>query len=250
MQVYDGLPILTNRSPHSERLVGIWPLDARGVGRGVRAARARARSTRSSRHGRTPVVAGGTGLYFRAALAELELPPAPAPGDARTVGAALRRGTAQRAAHARLCASSTRPRRRASIRTTGDESFARSSSRTPGLPRTRGGRAVRRRLAASDRSSSGSTSRRRSSSDASRNGRGACSTPESRTKCGTRSGRAVRDRAEGHRPRRSRDAPAGGGDRVADRPHAALRRVPAQVDATPRRSRYGRGRPSSGGDRS
>ncbi|HZC75336.1 MAG TPA: isopentenyl transferase family protein, partial [Gaiellaceae bacterium] len=26
MQVYDGLPILTNRSPHPERLVGIWPL--------------------------------------------------------------------------------------------------------------------------------------------------------------------------------------------------------------------------------
>jgi len=26
MQVYDGVPILTNRSPHPERLVGIWPL--------------------------------------------------------------------------------------------------------------------------------------------------------------------------------------------------------------------------------
>ena len=25
MQVYDGLPILTNRSPHPEQLVGIWP---------------------------------------------------------------------------------------------------------------------------------------------------------------------------------------------------------------------------------
>ena len=30
--------------------------------------------------GRTPLVVGGTGLYFRAALADLELPPAPAPG--------------------------------------------------------------------------------------------------------------------------------------------------------------------------
>ena len=30
--------------------------------------------------GRTPVVVGGTGLYLRAALAELELPPPPAPG--------------------------------------------------------------------------------------------------------------------------------------------------------------------------
>ena len=30
--------------------------------------------------GRTPVVVGGTGLYLRAALADLELPPPPAPG--------------------------------------------------------------------------------------------------------------------------------------------------------------------------
>jgi tRNA dimethylallyltransferase len=30
--------------------------------------------------GRTPLVVGGTGLYFRAALAELDLPPAPEPG--------------------------------------------------------------------------------------------------------------------------------------------------------------------------
>ena len=29
--------------------------------------------------GRTPIVVGGTGLYFRAALAELDLPPAPSP---------------------------------------------------------------------------------------------------------------------------------------------------------------------------
>ena len=38
------------------------------------------RSTRSSRAGRTPVVVGGTGLYLRAALAELSLPPKPLPG--------------------------------------------------------------------------------------------------------------------------------------------------------------------------
>ena len=30
--------------------------------------------------GRTPIVVGGTGLYLRAALAEIELPPAPEPG--------------------------------------------------------------------------------------------------------------------------------------------------------------------------
>ena len=39
------------------------------------------RSTRSSSEGRRPIVVGGTGLYLRAALAELDLPPAPAPGE-------------------------------------------------------------------------------------------------------------------------------------------------------------------------
>ena len=79
MQVYDGLPILTNRSPHPERLVGIWPL-SRAASVGEYAPLAHAAIDRILTAGRTPLVVGGTGLYFRAALAELELPPAPAPG--------------------------------------------------------------------------------------------------------------------------------------------------------------------------
>ncbi len=79
MQVYDGLPILTNRSPHSERLVGIWPLDHEAsVGEYAPLAHRAIDETLAA--GLTPVVAGGTGLYFRAALAELELPPAPLEG--------------------------------------------------------------------------------------------------------------------------------------------------------------------------
>jgi len=79
MQVYDGLPILTNRSPHPERLVGIWPLShVASVGEYAPLAHEAVDELLAA--GTTPLVVGGTGLYFRAALAELELPPAPVPG--------------------------------------------------------------------------------------------------------------------------------------------------------------------------
>lgn len=80
MQVYDGLPILTNRSPHPERLVGIWPL-SHVASVGEYAPLAHAAVDGILARGRTPLVVGGTGLYFRAALAELDLPPAPAAGS-------------------------------------------------------------------------------------------------------------------------------------------------------------------------
>jgi tRNA dimethylallyltransferase len=78
MQVYRGLPILTNQSP--AKLVGIWELDHEAsVGEYQELAHAAIDDALAA--GRTPVVVGGTGLYFRAALADLELPPAPAPGE-------------------------------------------------------------------------------------------------------------------------------------------------------------------------
>jgi tRNA dimethylallyltransferase len=77
MQVYRGLPILTNQSP--ARLVGIWPLD-QDSSVGEYAPLAHEAIDEILAAGRTPIVVGGTGLYFRAALAELDLPPAPAPG--------------------------------------------------------------------------------------------------------------------------------------------------------------------------
>lgn len=80
MQVYDGLPILTNRSAHPERLVGIWPL-THEASVGAYAPLAHAAIDEILASGRTPVVAGGTGLYFRAALAELELPSPPGAGE-------------------------------------------------------------------------------------------------------------------------------------------------------------------------
>ena len=79
MQVYRGLPILTNQSEFPARLVGILGLDEEGsVADYQRLAQAAVDEILAA--GRTPIVVGGTGLYLRAALAELELPPPPALG--------------------------------------------------------------------------------------------------------------------------------------------------------------------------
>jgi tRNA dimethylallyltransferase len=79
MQVYRGLPILTNQTSHPTRLVGIWPLEHESSV-GEFAPLAHRAIDEILAGGRTPVVVGGTGLYLRAALAELALPPAPEPG--------------------------------------------------------------------------------------------------------------------------------------------------------------------------
>jgi tRNA dimethylallyltransferase len=79
MQVYQGLPILTNQPDPPTGLAGIWPLDHEGsVAEYQRLAHEVVDGALSN--GRAPVVVGGTGLYLRAALADLELPPAPPPG--------------------------------------------------------------------------------------------------------------------------------------------------------------------------
>jgi tRNA dimethylallyltransferase len=79
MQVYRGLPILTNQPESPTRLTAVWPLDHEGsVGEYQRLAHAAVDQVLAA--GRTPVVVGGTGLYLRAALGELDLPPAAPPG--------------------------------------------------------------------------------------------------------------------------------------------------------------------------
>jgi tRNA dimethylallyltransferase len=100
MQVYEGLPILTNRSPHPERLVGIWPLSYL-ASVGEYAPLAHAAIDELLDQGKSPLVVGGTGLYFRAALAELDLPPAPTAG-ARERWERLYEEAGPEAAHARL----------------------------------------------------------------------------------------------------------------------------------------------------
>ena len=79
--LYRDLPILTAAPERPTRLVGILGLDEEAsVGDYQRLAHAAIDEILAS--GRTPLVVGGTGLYLRAALAELDVPP-PAPPGAR-----------------------------------------------------------------------------------------------------------------------------------------------------------------------
>jgi tRNA dimethylallyltransferase len=79
MQVYRGVPILTNQTEHPTELVAIWDLDHE-ASVGEYAALAHRAIDSALEERLTPVVVGGTGLYFRAALAALDLPPAPPSG--------------------------------------------------------------------------------------------------------------------------------------------------------------------------
>ena len=149
MQAYRGLPILTNQSERPTRLVGIWPLEHdASVGEYQELAQAAIDELVAA--GRVPVVVGGTGLYLRAALAGLELPPPHlprcAPGSsACTTGSGLSEPTPR-------WSSATPPQPRAFTRTTADGWSGHSSSPSSGRrsrpPRTRsgaGGTGIRRR---------------------------------------------------------------------------------------------------------
>jgi tRNA dimethylallyltransferase len=80
MGLYAGLPILTAqptaaenaRAPH--QLVGIWPLDHEGAV-GEYAVLAHAAIDECRARDRLPILTGGSGLYLRAALVDLRLPP-------------------------------------------------------------------------------------------------------------------------------------------------------------------------------
>jgi tRNA dimethylallyltransferase len=85
LQVYAGLETLTGVASASERallehrLVSFLPLDA-GFSAGQYAELAHAEIDALLAAGRRPIVVGGTGLYLRAALAELDLRPPPPEG--------------------------------------------------------------------------------------------------------------------------------------------------------------------------
>ena len=133
MQMYRGLPILTNQptrsraggrpAPPGRRLAARaprarWPSSPSWRGR---------RSTRSLREAASPILCGGSGLYLRAALAPMDAATRAGARHPRPPRDALRRAGTGRCARAAL-ASATRPRRSASIPTTAGASCARSSS--------------------------------------------------------------------------------------------------------------------------
>jgi tRNA dimethylallyltransferase len=79
LQVYRGLPILTDQPATPTRLVGIRDLTEE-MSVGEYGELAHVEIDRLVEENGTAVVAGGTGLYLRAALVDLAVPPAPAPG--------------------------------------------------------------------------------------------------------------------------------------------------------------------------
>jgi tRNA dimethylallyltransferase len=78
--VYRGLPVLTAAPDYPARLVGVFDLsDDVSVGEYQRLAHEAVDEVLAA--GRTPLVVGGTGLYLRAALSGMALPPPPSPGE-------------------------------------------------------------------------------------------------------------------------------------------------------------------------
>ena len=123
MQVYRGLPILTNQDARA-RLVGIWPLDRQGTV-GEFQVLAHEAIDEIVAAGRTAVVVGGSGLWFQAALTDVRLPDVPA--DAGRAGSSSTTGVARRPRTACCRLAIPVPQRRC-IRTTASASCAPSSS--------------------------------------------------------------------------------------------------------------------------
>ena len=77
--LFRGLEVLTAAPDYPSRLVGVFDVEHEvSAGEFQRLAHEAVDDVLAE--GRTPVVVGGTGLYLRAALSDLELPPAPAEG--------------------------------------------------------------------------------------------------------------------------------------------------------------------------
>jgi tRNA dimethylallyltransferase len=98
LQVYQGLEILTGVASPAERgelehrLISFLPIDA-SFSAGQYAELAHAEIDAALAHGRRPIVVGGTGLYLRAALTELDFKPAPLGGPSQLWSEDVRRPT-------------------------------------------------------------------------------------------------------------------------------------------------------------
>ncbi|HEU0249121.1 MAG TPA: isopentenyl transferase family protein [Solirubrobacteraceae bacterium] len=98
LQVYQGLEILTGvagpaqQAELEHRLISFLPIDA-SFSAGHYAELAHAEIDTSLAEGRRPIVVGGTGLYLRAALADLDFKPAPPQGPNQLWTEDMRRPT-------------------------------------------------------------------------------------------------------------------------------------------------------------
>ena len=110
--VYEGLDVLAAKPSPTElerlehRLISCVPIDEEFSAGRVRGAGARRDRRAAGGRARTPIVVGGTGLYLRAALTELDLQPAAGARPARAARARAGRGRARR-----RCTGGCRPTR-------------------------------------------------------------------------------------------------------------------------------------------
>ena len=129
MQLYRGMDIGTAKPDLAERggvphhLLDLWPVRQAALGRRVPAGAPAPRSTGSAPTGVVPLLVGGSGLYVRAVLDELDFPGTDAAVRARLEGELADRRS-RRAARA-AGPGSTRRRRRPSCRATDGGSSAR-----------------------------------------------------------------------------------------------------------------------------
>jgi tRNA dimethylallyltransferase len=98
--LYEGLPVLTAAPAYPARLVGSVPLD-RNVSVGEYQQWAHAAIDEILSSAGTPIVVGGTGLYFRAAISGLTIPP-PATLERRAHWQEVYDSNGSEAAHALL----------------------------------------------------------------------------------------------------------------------------------------------------
>src|SRR5439155_8455950 len=128
LQVYAGLEVLTGvaspaeRAALEHRLVSFLPLDAT-FSAGEYAGLAHAEIDALLAAGRRPIVVGGTGLYLRAALAELDLRP-PVPPEIRAELTTRLHTAGAPALHAELAARA--PAAAAAIRPTDAQRIVRA----------------------------------------------------------------------------------------------------------------------------
>ena len=141
LQVYRGLETLTGAATTADRAAPRASPAGVPARRRSRSAPARTRGCAHAEidallaHERRPIVVGGTGLYLRAALAELDLRP-PVPARSATSAAASSKNAAPpRSTMSSRLARRTPPRR--SARPTPSASPARSSCSTPATSRPR-----------------------------------------------------------------------------------------------------------------
>src|SRR5262249_20924887 len=146
LEILSGAATAEERARLEHRLIGILPADAT-FSAGEYAKRAHAEIDEAIAHGRRPIVVGGTGLYLRAALADLDLRPAVDPAIRARLEQDLDRDglPAMYARLDRALGEAEKPKGEAATRGGGTETRGGEAETRGGEAETRGAAAATRR---------------------------------------------------------------------------------------------------------